>query len=102
MPRCKTSIYIHKMLRLLKENQSEYGTPKVDDGGDGDDFKSSRVKYDTRFFDGVSHLLVIADRKTNSQINRSKHSHTKNQARKVIKFDCSTSIRATHETSFLN
>ena len=52
------------------------GIDDRDSGGvDGDGCKSIRASHDTSFFDGVSHLLVTADRKTSS--------YTKNQTRKA-------------------
>ena len=81
------------------------GIDDRDSGGvDGDGYKSVRASHDTSFFDGVSHLLVTADRKTSSQIksrdnhdtsffdgvshllvtaDRKTSSYTKNQTRKA-------------------
>ena len=51
------------------------GIDDRDSGGvDGDGYKSVRASHDTSFFDGVSHLLVTADRKTHSQI-KSRDNH---------------------------
>ncbi len=53
------------------------------DGNGSDTTDDNKVnEFDTSFFDGASCLLVTADpRKTNSRINESPHSHTKNQTR---------------------
>jgi hypothetical protein len=49
--------------------------------------------YDTRYFDGVSRLLVTADsRKTNLRTNKTPHSHTKNQTRKATEVQGSKNI----------
>jgi hypothetical protein len=60
----------------------------------------ARARYDTSFFDGVSHLL-ISTRKTISRINKSPQSHTKNQAREVTEPD-SSSISTRYNTSFFD
>jgi hypothetical protein len=54
---------------------------------------SIRAMYDTRYFDGVSRLLVTADsRKTNLRTNKTPHSHTKNQTRKATEVQGSKNI----------
>jgi hypothetical protein len=64
---------------------------------------SIRTYHDTSFFDGVSCLLVTTDpRKTNSQINKTPHSHTKNQTRKAVEVHASINIRAMHDTNFFD